>query len=99
MIVTGIRVSHILFSSVKVVEALYDFIKGEQKWEGTASQLLRELESELSNEELKRKKFWPGSASALGTKIMQCAPLLRIMGVDHDYIKGKSARIHKFWLL
>lgn len=91
--------SNILFSSDKVVEAIYNFISGVEEWEGSASQLLFELEDDDSNVELMRKKFWPGSAAALGTKIMQCAPLLRNMGVGHEYIKRNNARIHKFLLL
>lgn len=91
--------SNILFSSDKVVEAIYDFILDVEEWEGGAAKLLRELESDIGNEELKRKKFWPGSASVLGTKIMQYAPLLRNKGVGHEYIKKNNARIHKFWLL
>ena len=91
--------SGIVFSSDKVVESISVFVKTEGGWEGSATELLNELESDQDNTELMKKRYWPGSAAVLGSKVMQCAPLLRNLGIEHAIKRKNSARIHKFWLI
>lgn len=90
---------NVVFSGDKVTEAIRDFVVFKLEWEGSSSDLLKELELVSGNEELIKKRFWPGSASALGSKILQTAPVLRTMGIGHKYKRKNSKRIHKFWTL
>ena len=50
-------------------------------WEGTASMLLGELNVRVS-EDMRRSKFWPTKANALGSALRRAAPLLRRKGIE-----------------
>jgi hypothetical protein len=50
-------------------------------WEGTASMLLGDL-NVLVSEDMRRSKFWPTKANALGSALRRAAPLLRRKGIE-----------------
>jgi len=63
-------------------------------WEGTISELLNELNS-IQNDEIKRSKFWPKSASALGSRIERLKPALREEGYHVTKKRTGAKRIIK----
>lgn len=53
----------------------------QTRWEGTMTELLRELEAHAS-ENVKKQKDWPHSPRGLRGKLDRIAPNLRAMGID-----------------
>ena len=53
-------------------------------WEGSASDLLAELEVEVK-EKVRASRAWPGNASALGNRLRRCAPVLRAIGIEVEF--------------
>ncbi len=52
-------------------------------WEGTAAELLAELESDRHTDERTRKRRdWPGTAKRIGTAMRRLAPVLRSRGIE-----------------
>ena len=52
-----------------------------QGWEGTATELLAELEK-IADDATKRRKGWPGSPRKLSGDLQRIAPNLRVLGID-----------------
>jgi len=73
------------------IEFAYKFQGEENAWEGTATELLAKLNGAVTDEDLKRAKEWPKSASALSAQINGLVPDLLESGIS-----VKSARnMHK----
>jgi hypothetical protein len=66
-----------------------------ERWEGTASELLEELNSRASDE-LKKQYGWPKSPPALGGILKRLAPNLREVGIKTERGSGRQRRI---WIL
>jgi hypothetical protein len=65
-----------------VSQAVRDLMKEcQERWEGTATELLNELE-DIADDRTKRQKSWPGSAQSLSNKLRRLAPNLRAVGID-----------------
>ena len=56
------------------------------EWEGTATALLRELNT-ISNESIGRDRSWPQTANALSNRLRRAARILRERGVEIIYRK------------
>ncbi len=52
-------------------------------WEGSATKLLQDINAIASDAD-KSSKFWPASASSMGTAVRRAAPSLRDHGLDID---------------
>ncbi|MEM7192240.1 MAG: DNA-binding protein [Pseudomonadota bacterium] len=52
-------------------------------WEGNATKLLQDINA-IASETDKASKFWPASASSMGTAVRRAAPALRDHGLDID---------------
>lgn len=61
----------------------------EAGFEGTATDLLHQVER-FVDDETKRKKSWPKSASALGGQLRRLAPNLRAIGISVDFELRRS---------
>jgi hypothetical protein len=59
-------------------------------WEGTASDLLKELRETIS-EDIKRSKFWPKAPHALSNRLTRAAYNLRKIGWKIDFLKRTSS--------
>lgn len=75
--------------SSPVAVALGKFMEGRSKWEGTATALLRELNT-AEGEIDKREKSWPANARALGNALRRVAPNLRTDGLDFEFYKDAT---------
>ncbi|MCP4318474.1 MAG: ATP-binding protein [Hyphomicrobiales bacterium] len=73
------RTSETAFEADPVAVAVRDWMTTERvgaAWEGTATELLAELNKTVS-EDIRRSRFWPAKVNALGNAIDRAAPLLR----------------------
>jgi Toprim domain len=61
-------------------------------WEGSATDLLEELDKAVS-EGRRRQKKWPKSASALSNRLRRIAPALRRLGIEVDKYKSGERKI------
>ncbi len=69
------------FEADPVAVAICELVKQEhlspsQFWEGTATELLGEL-NKIVSEDVRRSRFWPSKVNALGNAVERAAPLLR----------------------
>jgi hypothetical protein len=55
--------------------------KRTEPFEGSASELLPELEGETT-EKIRNSRVWPSNAAALATRLRRLAPVLRQVGID-----------------
>jgi hypothetical protein len=58
-------------------------------WEGTATELLAELEA-VTDERVRRSKKWPGIANALSNALRRIATNLRSSGIELEFILDKK---------
>jgi putative DNA primase/helicase len=62
------------------------------QWEGSATDLLEELDKAVSDGRRRQKK-WPKSASALSNRLRRIAPPLRRLGIEVDKYKSGDRKI------
>lgn len=62
------------------------------EWEGTAGELLTELD-QRAEESTRRSKAWPKSASSISQKVRRIAPNLRESGIEVDFIRTSTTRL------
>jgi len=68
--------------------------KGEENaWEGTATELLSRLNDAVADEDLKRAKEWPKSASVLSGQINSLVPDLLESGISVLAARNKRKRV------
>jgi hypothetical protein len=75
------NVSESAFDADSVAVAIRDFVAtlAPYGWEGTATQLLAEINQQTA-ESIRKARSWPLTAQALGNRIERIAPLLRTQG-------------------
>ena len=76
--------------------ALLALIDRREYWKGTSSELVAELNSLPSNEEVKRQRGWPKSPQAMGSILKRIAPNLRAVGIRAERGDGRERRT---WIL
>jgi hypothetical protein len=64
------------------IEFAHQFAGVENAWEGTATALLGRLNAYVEDEDVKRAKEWPKSASTLGAQINALVPDLLEVGIN-----------------
>jgi len=79
-----------------VSAGLLGFVEDCEWWEGTASELLSELNSRTSNDEVKKQLGWPKSPQGLGAILKRLAPNLRAVGIN---VRRGSGRQRRTWTL
>ena len=74
-------VSESAFEADSVAVAIRDFVATAHPggWEGTATQLLAEI-NQRTAEGIRKTRSWPLTAQALGNRVERIAPLLRSQG-------------------
>ena len=77
-----------------VATAVIDMIEGEDKWKGTATQLLKELEKYVL-EKVINSKMWPKTASHLTRRIKMAAPFLKKQGIKTTFDRDSDQRVIK----
>jgi hypothetical protein len=81
----------IVLESSPVAQAILRLMDNRTVWQGTASELLTDLEP-LTDEKTVRSKYWPGNARALGKALTRLAPDLRELGIDVTLERTNSSR-------
>src|SRR5262249_27759544 len=69
-------------------------LAGVSSWEGTAAQLLAELEVKASEQE-KRLRTWPKTARSLSGQLRRLAPNLRLAGISVDFERKSGGTRHR----
>ncbi len=78
--------------SSPVALALVSFINSEKLFEGTASELMREISREPYLPKYYDRQAWPKSPRGLGEIIRRLAPSLQVYGVDIQQAQGRSRK-------
>ncbi len=68
--------------------AIQEFIAERDIWEGTAQDLLDEMEDMDASGKLKGRRDWPKSPQGLGKRLRRIAPNLRRIGIEVDFDRG-----------
>lgn len=79
--------------SSPVALALQRLMEHRQRWQGSASELLQELEK-LVDEKTTKGKDWAGNPKILGKKLIRLAPDLRAMGLMITPDRKNSKRFY-----
>ncbi len=81
-----------------VGNAIRQFMSNRDRWTGTATELLAELEK-LTSESTKRLPSWPKAPNKLWEKIARGATFLRQLGIEtKDRVKDPRTRVNRFCL-
>jgi hypothetical protein len=75
-----------------VANAVVRLMKKWEEWEGTATELLNELETIVGDQEVKRKQ-WPGSAAVLGRRLTRINRRLAKLGIKVEKKDTATRRI------
>jgi len=70
--------------------AIQDFASARHVWEGTAQELLDELEQMDGSDKLKSRRDWPKNPQGLGKRLRRIAPNLRRIGIEVDFDRGSG---------
>lgn len=65
-------------------------MQGRDRWSGTATELLAELESRFADEPTRRRKDWPRTASAVSNRLRRLATNLRAAGIDVQFDRASA---------
>ena len=65
----------------------------EQRWAGTATQLLAALEHLAPPNTVHRQAEWPQSPISLSKRLKQLSPLLKSQGIDIDFSHGTQRQV------
>jgi hypothetical protein len=87
---------HLAIESSHIGKPLLEILESAGVWEGTASELLRDLEQRAGLLEKGQKpKGWPGNARALSGSVKRVAPHLRKIGWECSFNRDDSASRHR----
>jgi hypothetical protein len=75
----------------RVASAVREFMAPRSEWTGTATELLKSLPGEVSDQ-IAKSKDWPQNARALSGSVRRLAPALRKMGIDLTFPRGKDRK-------
>lgn len=83
----------LVLESSSVATVLVAFVEKEDSWLGTATDLLKELNSQ-ANESTQRLKTWPKDGRTLSNRLRRLAPNLRAAGVaiEFDITEGHKKK-------
>jgi hypothetical protein len=75
-----------------VAVAVERLMEEQNTWEGTATELLEELENKI-DDKVKKSKTWPTKVQTLTTRIRRAAPALRVVGVEIVFTRNRERRV------
>jgi hypothetical protein len=64
-----------------VATAVRELVTRRQQWQGSASELLAEL-NDAANDEMRRLRSWPKAPNVMSGRLRRAAPNLRKVGID-----------------
>lgn len=74
-----------------LLEAQQPDLEGHRRYEGSAAELLADLEN-YADEKTRKLKAWPASSRALSSDLRRVAPNLREADIDLEFSRSKRAR-------
>jgi hypothetical protein len=80
-----------------VAEAILTFMADREYWQGTATELLEELNADVEEEIRRRRerlKAWPKTGRGLSGELRRLAPALRARGIEVSFSRGSSGVRH-----
>jgi hypothetical protein len=77
-----------------VATAIIDMIESEDRWKGTATKLLKELEKYVLEKTI-NSKMWPKTASHLARRVKMAAPFLKKQGIKTTFDRDADQRVIK----
>ena len=75
-----------------LAHAVLDFVLCRGKWDGTASELLDELNQQV-DEKVQRRSLWPRTPAQLSNGLRRAAPTLRHLGVCIEFVRERNRRV------
>jgi hypothetical protein len=75
--------------SSNVAQAICVFLGSSPEWQGTATELLRNLNA-AANERSPHAKSWPRDASKLSNQLRRIAAALRVRGIEIEWFKAPN---------
>ena len=73
--------------------AIQEFMAEKDYWEGTAGELLDELENDdYTSEKTRKRKDWPKSPQAMGKDLRRISPNIRRNGIDIQFRRGDDTK-------
>ncbi|MHC4582701.1 MAG: hypothetical protein ACYS14_14680 [Planctomycetota bacterium] len=84
------QASDLAIEASAIGEGILGLIDDRNFWEGTARELLAELENHHCSEQTKNRRDWPKNPQALGKALRRIAPNLRQTGIDVRFDRGKG---------
>jgi len=81
----------IALESSIVATALQRFMKDRKSWTGTASELLSELNNEVTPDQ-RRRKAWPKTPNFLANQLRRAEANLLSLGLQVTFSRGKTKR-------
>ncbi|PKL95568.1 MAG: hypothetical protein CVV18_04990 [Gammaproteobacteria bacterium HGW-Gammaproteobacteria-8] len=74
-----------------VGQAVTDFMDTRTRWDGSASELMEELNRKVS-EHITRQKSWPRAPHVLTQRLIRLAPALRAAGIGFEHGRDADTR-------
>ncbi|MBT9260210.1 MAG: hypothetical protein KM310_10765 [Clostridiales bacterium] len=81
-----------------VAAAVRSFMESRETWEGTATELLNELEA-YAPERAHEGKGWPNTPQSLSGRLRRAATFLRQVGIDADWGSREPGTGRRLWVL
>ena len=72
--------------------SIIDLVEKKSHWEGTAQELLDELEDNYCSDQIRNRRDWPKKPQAIGKSLRHIAPNLRRLGIDIQFDRGKTIK-------
>lgn len=79
----------------KLASLIIDVAEEHDRWEGTATDLLNELNRRV-DEQTRRRKWWPKSPGWLSNDLRRAASSLRAVGVEVDFDREPTQKRRRF---
>ena len=81
----------LVLEASRVAEGILSLMSERTEWDGTASELLKDLELHV-DEKVQNQKSWPKSPRGLSDQLKRLAPNLRATGVEVEFTREPSRR-------
>ena len=76
------------------IEAIIKFMESNRKWDGTSTELLKELIKVAEEENINvSSSGWPKAANSLSRRLNEIKSNLQDIGISIQIVKGKERKI------
>lgn len=82
----------IALESSPIAVAVQAFIRRQEQWEGTSTELLNALEEGYADQKTQKRKDWPHNGKGMAEALKRIAPALRTIGIEVEQGERKRGR-------